>query len=631
MNHSCRTPAVYPRTLGAACLCATLFSSVLTLLFAAGCETPVAIDTNRSLRNSAIATARRETADAQSQPAIRTTDREDQLNDMGLKPELMPELEKMAGPKAYVSGELPPDTDLLGQPIRTRKVSLERAVTTAATNNLAVQFSRLAPAVTEAQLVNAQAAFDWVFFSNLNWNNTDSPRSSTLGAATPIKQQTTQWNTGLRRPLTTGGQITVQQELNYLDDTTRNSSVRPNPNSLVGVTLQIDQPLLRGAGSDVALAETRIARNAERSSIATLRRDLIRNITDTEKAYWQLFNATRTVQILKQLLDRGTLTASQVKGRIDLDATPSQIADSIARVERRRADLLRAQSALLQASDRLKVLMNDPEIPVGSEIVLLPADQAIDAPLQFSLLDLIETSITDRPEIEQAILSIDDTATRKLVADNARLPRLDLRLQTRFNSLGGNPGPVYSDALDGSFVDYLVGLVFEQPIGNRRAESEYRRRNIERAQAVLSYRNTVQQVIGEVKNSLRSVTLNYKLITQTRDSRLAASDVLRSLLVEKQLTKSYTVERLDLELNRQESLASAEREEVQAVVDYNSAVADLYAAIGRTLTRNKIDFNVQPVPAEYVPFAPRTANNQAYPNQSGPSEPATPDPNTINQ
>ncbi len=618
MKNACRTSAVHPRALGAA----------LTLaLLAGGCETPVAIDTNRSLRDSALATAKREMADAQHQPARRITDREDQLKEMGIKPELMPELEKMAGPKAYVSGSLPPDTDLLGEPIRARKISLERAISTAATNNLSIQFARLAPAISEAQLVNAQAAFDWVFFSNLNWNNTDQPRSSTFGSASPFQQQTTQWNTGLRRPLTSGGQITVQQELNYLDDTTRSSTVRPNPNSLVGVTLQIDQPILRGAGSDVALAETRIARNAERNSIATLRRDLIKNITDTEKAYWQLFRAARDVQILKQLLDRGTLTANQVKGRVDLDATPSQIADSTARVERRRADLLRAQSALRQSSDRLKALVNDPEVPVGSEILLLPSDEAVDAPLEFSLLDLIQAAISDRPEIEQAILSIDDTAIRKVVADNARLPRLDLRLQTKFNSFGSNPGPVYSDVFNGTFVDYLVGVVFEQPIGNRKAESEYRRRNLERTQAVLSYRNTVQQIINEVKGALLSVTLNYKLITQTRDSRLAASDVLRSLLVEKQLTKSYTVERLDLELNRQESLAAAEREEVQAITDYNSAVADLYASVGRTLSRNKINFNVQPVPV-FDPYILGPDNPQPTPPTANP---APVEPNTIPQ
>lgn len=611
MKNMCRTSAVHPKALGTA----------LTLaILAGGCETPIAIDTNRTLRDSALATAKREMADAQRQPARRITDRDDRMKELGIKPELMPELEKMAGPKAYTPGSLPPDTDLLGEPIRVKKISLQRAVTTAASNNLSVQFARLAPAISEAQLVNAQAAFDWVFFSNLNWNNQNQPRTSTFGSGSPFQQQATQWNTGLRRPLTTGGQITVQQELNYIDDTTPSSTVRPNPNSLVGVTLQIDQPLLRGAGSDVALAETRIARNAERGSLASLRRDLIRNITDTEKAYWQLFNAARNVQILKQLLDRGTLTASQVRGRIDLDATPSQIADSTARVERRRADLLRAQAALRQSSDRLKSLINDPEVPVGSEVLLLPSDEAVDAPLEFSLLDLIETAVSDRPEIEQAILSIDDTAIRKVVADNARLPRLDLRLQTRFNALGSNPGPVYDDALNGTFVDYLVGVVFEQPIGNRRAESEYRRRNLERAQAVLSYRNTVQQILVEVKTSLISVTTNYKLITQTRDSRIAASDVLRSLLVEKQLTKAYTVERLDLELNRQESLAAAEREEVQAITDYNNAVADLYASIGRTLRRNQIDFNVQPVP-EFDPYV------------LGPEEADTPepDPDTMNQ
>jgi len=119
-----------------------------------------------------------------------------------------------------------------------------------------------------------------------------------------------------------------------------------------------------------------------------------------------------------------------------------------------------------------------------------------------------------------------------------------------------------------------------------------RRRRLERMQTVLAYKNSVQTAVSETKTALVEVNTRYKTIAQASDARLAASEVLRVLLLETQLGEGISVERLDLELNRQESLAQAERAEVQAFVQYNSGLADLFAAMGTTLERNKIEMVV---------------------------------------
>jgi outer membrane protein TolC len=179
-----------------------------------------------------------------------------------------------------------------------------------------------------------------------------------------------------------------------------------------------------------------------------------------------------------------------------------------------------------------------------------------------------------------------------MVAENARLPDLSLRLQTRVSGLNDSPNRALGDVVDAGFVDYIAGLVFEQPIGNRRAEADLRRRSLERMQSVVAYRNTVQQVIGEVKSALDRMVLNYRLTDQTKASRVAAADSLRVLLVEKQTNQAYTVERLDLELREQENLAQAERQEVAALIDYNTAMVDLFASMGTLLERNRVEFVV---------------------------------------
>ncbi|MBL8761099.1 MAG: TolC family protein [Phycisphaerae bacterium] len=570
---------------------ARLVAATGLLAALAGCATdPLSED---ELRRAVSDAAPREAADASRLPEVRQTTRSPGVDRLGINPSFMPELERMAGPGAYQGQEIPIDENLMGEKTRVLRVNLQRALRTAAENNLALQFSRLSPAIGESEVVAAQAAFDWTYTSGLTWNDQDEPRvaSSLNRSANATQEQTTTWNNGLRKQLASGAQLQVQQELIYRDDDSPGQSAVPDRGYQSGVTLQLDQPLLRGAGSEVALAEVRLAQNAEREKVAALKRDMIRTLTDVEKTYWSLVRAERDLRILQKHLERGMEVQRQVRERAQLDATPAQIADATARVEQRRADVIRARTALRQTSDRFKGLINDPEVPVGSEVLLVAADDPVDAPFQFSLLESIQSAIENRPELDQAILSIDDTAIRKVVADNARLPKLDLRLQSKWTALDAGADSAVEDTFGGDFVNYVVGLAFEQPIGNRRAEADFRRRSLERQQAVLSYKNTVQQVMLEVKSSLQSLTTQYQLIEQTRASRVAASEVLRAFLVEKDTKAAYTVERLDLELSHQERLAQAEREEVIALTDYHNALADYYSATGRTLERNSIIFD----------------------------------------
>lgn len=567
----------------------------------AGCASPSPLGQQgeRELRRAVTEAAAREVAQAQREGKPIVITREPGAERIGIRPQFMPELDAMAGPKAYDGAKLPLGEDLLGSASRTVVLNLERAVRTAVEHNIAVQFARVSPAISEAQVTSAQAAFDWTLFSTLTLNKNDSPRvastqggGSTNNLASTTTQSQAQSTLGVRRQLIGGGRFTVQQDFSFTDDKTRNQVTSPDPASQLSFTLQFDQPLLRGMGSEVSRAEVRVAQNAERNAVQSLKRDLMRTVADTEKTYWQLAQAHKELLIQQRLLERGEKVRDLMIARTLNDANSAQVADAQARVERRKADVLRAQTNLKNASDRLKALMNDPDLPVGSELIVLPADGPIDAPLRFSLLDSIRSAVQYRPEVQQAILGIDDASIRRLVADNQRLPDLQLRLQARTSSLEDSPGDAYGQVWDGRFIDYVAGLVFEVPIGNRRAESELRRRSLERMQTVIAYRNTVQQVTQEVKTSLDRIALNYRLITQTQAGRVAAANALRVLLIEQETTAGITPERLDLEFSRQEQLASAEREEVQALADYNVAITDLYLSMGTLLDRNQIRFIV---------------------------------------
>ncbi len=578
-------------------------SLALLLSAGAGCRGPISAESEASLRDSVRRALEMEIEKLDASREAQKLQRAAASKDLEIKPEYLAEIEASYNPFNYPSGVEKREIlgeDLMGDPPKTVTVGLRHAIRSCVERNLTVQDATLGPAISEASVTAAESAFDWVFFSDLTWTDRDTPQAGPgfIPGLNEVQDslQTVQSSTGFRRSLVTGGQFSASNEIVYSDvrQTSFGAVPSPNPGTSVNISFQLDQPLLRGFGSDVGLASVRLSRNAERAAIASLKSDLITTVTETESAYWDLVRAYRELSIVQAQLERGLGVREDIKARLVLDAVQAQVADAVSTVETRKGDLLRAQRSMRRASDQLKALMNDPAFPVGSEVMLIPSDRAIDEPIVLSLVEEIRTAVENRPEIDTALLAIDDASIRETVAENGLLPQLDLRAQASLLGFDEYGDRAYSEISDNEFLDeFVLGLFFEQPIGNRGAEAEFRQRRLERMRSVISYRRAVQNTVLGVKNAVDDVKTNYRLIEQAKATRIAAAEALRTLLVEKELTdRGFTVERLNLEFGQQDALAAAERAEVAALIDYNRAIARLAEATGTTLTRNRINFVV---------------------------------------
>lgn len=584
---------------------------LLTLL--AGCSSPLYVDDQDDLRRSIIQTSTRELVSVDRYPQPRLPQRISRVDGLGLEPDILRQLEQSSGFASYEAKPITISSDLTGQPQEAVMISLQRAILTSVENNLEVQFARLGPAAAEAQRQAAEAAFDTVLFGNVQFQKIDRPQvqTSVIGI-TSVNTDTVSMASGVRRVLPTGAQVSLTQSYSNAYNDTPNSFTNPNPANTANLTAEISQPLLRNFGTDTNLAQVRIAENAELNAVAVVKANLLNIVAQVEQTYWSLVGNYYQLRIATRLLERGIETQFVLRRRKETvkDVSQSQIADAAATVERRRADVLRVERELRRTSDQLKQLMNDPNLTIGSEMLLLPVDTAVDAPLQFSLPDCIRTALANRPEIQRAILSIDDASIRQMVADNQRLPELNLQGQMVFNGLADDFGSSFSEEAQGRFVDYLVGLAFEQPIGNREAEAVFQQRRMERQQAMIAYRDVVQRVLLDVKAQLRDVETNYRLIEQNKAARIASAENLRALEVEEKTIRGLTPEFIDLKLRRQQELASAEVQELFALTEYNAKVAALYSAMGIALERNKIAFIAPDVyrqpgaPADIAPLYP---------------------------
>ena len=96
----------------------------------------------------------------------------------------------------------------------------------------------------------------------------------------------------------------------------------------------------------------------------------------------------------------------------------------------------------------------------------------------------------------------------------------------------------------------------------------------------------------DVRNALQEAYAGYRLISQTRAQRLAAAENMRALALDEENIAQLTPEFLALKFLRQDGLASTQFAEATALADYNIAIANLYAAMGTALERNRIELSL---------------------------------------
>ena len=565
----------------------------------AGCSRPFRESSDDPLAKVIAETASREALPSVEDPREIALEQRETPVERALAPRRT-ELDGL-GPQAIDGGPgLDVGLDLLGSPAREATLGLREAIVAAVENNLSVQIARVDQAVSQAEVVKAEAIFDAVVFAGTGFARIDQPGQRVFvtepnsGSQVEVNpggqdQRIFTYEAGLSQFLPSGGTVSVTASGSQSDNLLAGLTLSPNPAWESSLALSIAQPLLRGFGSDVNTARIALARNEDRRSLQDVRERLLSIVADTERAYWNLVLARQELVIRRWLVEVGEDVRDILERRQQLDVTLADFADAVATVESRKADVIRSERRVAIAVDELKRTINDPRFPIGSEITIVPSDWMVSTPLQYSLPEALATSVRESPAVQKAVLAIDDASIRELVADNGRLPRLDLAAEMAYFGLSGDFGSAWSDLGEANFVDYVVGLQFSQPIGNRAAEAEYRQARLRRSASVLRYRESVQNTVFAVRVALREIVAGWRLIAQARSFRIAHAENLRALAVLERTRASLTPEFLNLKFQRQTGLALAQFEEVSALVNYNVAIAELQRAMGTGLAMNRIE------------------------------------------
>ncbi|MCZ6445251.1 MAG: TolC family protein, partial [Planctomycetota bacterium] len=456
------------------------------------------------------------------------------------------------------------------------RLTLADCLRRALAGNYQVRIDGFAPAISTAQVVQAEAAFDTAFFANVSRDNRDTPTPSSLVSG---DRDTTIVSGGIRKLLATGAAVTLSSTLNRTDAPGFAFNLL-NPSWAVDFQAELVQPLLRGFGIDFNRAQINISKNQRKIDEQGFRASVINILVTTEQAYWALVGARRDVVISAVLLAQANLTYRQIEARIDYDAYQTLLYQSDSSVKAREFEFIDVKNRVRNAEDQLLNLMNDGEFPLSANMEIIPSDGPTTVQIVRDRFHEVETALKNRPEILQTRHAVDTTRLQLGIAKNQALPQLDVTYRMTIQGLGGSADRAFDQMTSANFINHFVGLTFLWNFGERAERAGIRIAALQQSQAVLAYKRALDDIITDCKVALRNLNTNYEQLRPSYQGVIAASENLRSL-EERQERKSPA--ELNIILQAQTSLATARRALLTSVINYNIGIVDVERAKG-TLT-----------------------------------------------
>ena len=467
---------------------------------------------------------------------------------------------------------------------RQARLGLAECIQRTLAHNYSIRVESFSPAISQTQLVQAEAAFDSIFFLDATSSRTDQK-----GTAIDFEQPQVDgrsYSGGIRKLLPTG--MTVETSLGQTfskakTDIKQNTTYNPAYDTTFVV--QFNQPLLRGFGLDYNRSVINIRRLDVKINRETFLIAVRDRLFEVERAYWRLSQARRLVLILAETTGQNATTYENTEARLIRDASPVEVNNARSRWLQADVDFSRAVNAVRDAEDELKNLMNDPEFLLSQDIEIITTEIPFVAPMTIDQFAEVRTAIDEREEIRQAKLAIEQSRINTARAKNETMPRFDVSFRYEVQGLRGSADSSFDLMTANRYNSYAVSAIFEVPIGNRGPMAGLRAAELREQQAITQLRQVMDTVVAEVNFAIRALNINYENIPTQYDSVTSADLSLRAF---QERVSEMNPANLATELSQIESVANTRATLSQLVIDYNIAIAGMERSKGTLLRFNNV-------------------------------------------
>lgn len=478
----------------------------------------------------------------------------------------------------------------------TLDLTLQKAVELALAKNFRIKVEAFNPKIAAARQMSASGKFDPTLEASYTYSrneqelrtlstNIDQP-TVVPGGETPdlfARTDGSEYDTSIAGLTPWGLTYDFGPSLN-IDGDSRRDPGYTRYNTFFGLSLT--QPLLKNFGTDVNLADIRIARANRAISQWQLRQQVIDIVTETINVYSELYFAEENVKVEKRSRELAAQLVADNSKRAEIGVmSPLDVMQARSDYAAREERVIVAERAVYDNQNFLKALVTD-EISrlLETRLAIVPPtlpnteepDRRRDYARAFEL----------RPDYRQALLDIQKRNITVVFTRNQALPRLDLvgsfgvngidtELASSFNRATGNGNRNLA---------WDAGAVFSVPLPNRTGMGNLDVSKLEALRALVDLKRLEQAILVEADNAAGQIDTTRKRIEATRVAREFAQLTLDAAQARLASGTSTTFEVLQF----QRDLAAAEVNEFRARADFIQAVAEYARRTGSTLERNRI-------------------------------------------
>jgi outer membrane protein TolC len=430
------------------------------------------------------------------------------------------------------------------------------------------------------------------------------PRAST---------NTNEYNFAYNQGFVTG--TALQVGFNNQRITTNNFFNDYSPEYLSSFQAQVTQQLLQGAGIWVNKRLIYQAINDRRITDSSFRQQILYTVNQVETIYWGLVQAYEDVQAKERALDQSNQLLGDNRKQLQIGTmAPLDVVNAESSVATDQQALISAQSALKYQQEIIKQAItrnqNDPQL---SQAPVIPTDrvslQALPEESQ-PVEALVQEAFQQRPELEEAVLTLKNDEITLRGARNALLPTLNVYGFYGASATGGAQSPncynflsspaaacppntyptvsygtVLNNLVNSSSPDKGAGFNLSINLRNREAQSVQERSLMEYRQAELRLEQLHTEIRMQVVNAMYALAndrAQVRAATAARDYALQSRDAEQKKL---HLGASTTA----LVLQQERGLAGAEDNLIAAHAAYAKDRSGLYQTLASTLQHYDIN------------------------------------------
>jgi outer membrane protein len=366
--------------------------------------------------------------------------------------------------------------------------------------------------------------------------------------------------------------------------------VRDTNNYFADAGLTVKQHLLRDFWIDQSWQTVQVQRKNLKISQQLLRFQLMRTVLGVELGYYDLIAARQRVRVAEQALDLHRQLVAEMKRRVEVgDLPPLDSEQAETQLQNALAGLSIAKDDLFDRQNALKAIFTD-SFETWVNIELEPSDALEALPAEPNRSESFRKALKERPDLVEARLLVERSDVMIKFRMNQLFPSLDV--VGRYGGRGVDANSVHG-AIDSalSFRDpnYFYGVVVALPLSNLMERNNYHTSKAAKEIAQLQLKKAEQEVLMQVALWVHRVQSRLSQVGYARKARSYAESALAA--EQKKLQNGLSTTFVVLQL--QETLTAARTSEIQALVDFNKAQAQLAFSEGGILDRHHLEVELQ--------------------------------------